>query len=191
MIFDPGVVIGLALVFGLCIVPVLVLLSHGVLRIESAKPRFLAAVAVCCLLWAVGSGLWVWSGSADALANSRAYLWFDVLAGAAILITATVAWGILWSLVCWGFTTSLLAALCGLGKPASKQAWFQAYGGGSSIENFADNRLSILLALGLARVDGDAIALTGKAGRFMAVLVSGLRKFYGVRDTASKGADHA
>lgn len=185
MMFNPGAIVGLALVCGFGVVPVLVLLSHDVLRIESAKPRFLAAVAVCCLLWAVGTGWLMWVSDQS---------WFDVLAGAAILVTATVAWGILWSLVCWGFTTSLLAALCGLGGPASRQAWFRAYGGGSSIENFADNRLSILLALGLARVDGHgdsaSIALTGTAGRFMAALVSGLRRFYGVSDTASKGASH-
>ena len=181
MMLNPGFVIGLALVCGFGMVPVLVLLSHGVLRIESAKTRFLAAVAVCCGVWAVGVGWLMWGSGRS---------WFDVLAGAAILITATVAWGILWSLVCWGFTTSLLAALCGLGSPASRAAWFGAYGGGSSIENFADNRLSILLALGLARVDGDSIALSGTAGRFMAGLVSGLRRFYGVHDTASKGAGH-
>ena len=172
MIFLPGAVIGLALFCGLCIVPVLVGLSHGPARIEAAKTRFLAAVAICFFAWAAGAGL----------LRSLAYpcVWYDILVSMAIIFTATVAWGMLWSLVCWGFTTSLLAALCTLDGPASRDAWFRAYGGGSSIADFSDNRLSILLALELAKAEGSSVALSGKAGKFMALLVLNLRKFYGI-----------
>lgn len=172
MIFLPGLVIGLALLCGVGIVPVLVALSHGPARIEAAKTRFLAAVTICCFVWAAGA----------CLLRFLAYpcSWYDVLASMAIIFTATVAWGMLWSLVCWGFTTSLLAALCTLNGPASRDAWFRSYGGGSSIADFSDNRLSILLGLGLARAKGSSVALSGRAGKFMALLVLNLRKFYGI-----------
>ena len=55
MIFLPGLVIGLALLCGVGIVPVLVALSHGPARIEAAKTRFLAAVTICCFVWAAGA----------------------------------------------------------------------------------------------------------------------------------------
>jgi hypothetical protein len=151
---------------------VLVAFSHGPARIEAAKARFLSAVAICFLIWVVGTCLCIWLGYPRS--------WYDVLASIAILFTATVAWGMLWSLVCWGFTTSLLAALFTLDGPASREVWFRAYGGGSSIVDFADNRLSILLALGLAKTDGTTVALSGKAGKLMALVVLSLRNFYGI-----------
>ncbi|WP_216195408.1 hypothetical protein [Polynucleobacter sp. UB-Tiil-W10] len=67
-----------------------------------------------------------------------------------------------------------------LDGPASREVWFRAYGGGSSIADFLDDRLSILLALGLTKVDGSSVALSGKAGKCMALLVLNLRKFYGI-----------
>ena len=172
MIFLPGAVIAISLLCGIGIVPVLIALSHGPARIESAKTRFLAAIAVCFLAWAFGACLLSILG--------YQFSYYDVLTSVAIIFTATVAWGMLWSLVCWGFTTSLLAALSSLDGPASRERWFRAYGGGSSIADFSDNRLSILLALGLARVEGSTVILSRKTGKFMALLVLNLRKFYGI-----------
>lgn len=172
MIFMPGVVIGLALFCGMGIVPALVAFSHGPARIEAAKARFLSAVAFCFLVWVVGACLRSWLG--------YPWSWHDVLASLAIIFTATVAWGMLWSLICWGFTTSLLAALCTLDGPAKQEEWFGVYGGGSSIADFADNRLSILLTLGLAKTEGSTVTLSGNVGKFMALVVLNLRKFYGI-----------
>lgn len=106
--------------------------------------------------------------------------WYDVLAGVMILFTATLTVGILWSLLCWGFTTSLLAALCAIDGAASRDEWFRAYGGGSSIADFADDRLSILLGLGLARTDGISVTMSGKEGRVIVSTVFALRRFYGL-----------
>ena len=172
MNFLPGAVIAISLLCGIGIVPVLITLSHGPARIESAKTRFLAAIAVCFFAWVLGASL--------LSALEYQFSWYDVLTSMAIFFTATVAWGMLWSLVCWGFTTSLLAALSSLDSSVNRERWFRAYGGGSSIADFSDNRLSILLALGLARVEGSTVILSGKAGKFMALLVLNLRKFYGI-----------
>lgn len=172
--FYPGPAAGLALVSGFAIVPVLVFLSHGALRIDSAQRRFLATVAFCVFAWIICVGIMTAGGIPVA--------WHDALAGVMLLITAIVAFGILWSLVCWGFTTSLLAALCAIEGAASRDDWFRAYGGGSSVDDFADDRLSVLLGLGLARMDGASVTLSGKAGRAMAGIVLALRRFYGLAD---------
>lgn len=172
MIFLPDAVIAISLICGVGIVPVLITLSHRPVRIESAKIRFLVAISVCFFAWVFGASLLSILG--------YQFSYYDVLASVVIIFTATVAWGILWSLVCWGFTTSLLAALCTLDGPASQERWFRAYGGGSSIADFSDDRLTILLALGLVRVEGSTVVLSVKAGKLMALLVLNLRKFYGI-----------
>ena len=60
MIFSPGVPISIALLCGFGIVPILVALSHGPVRIEDAKKRYLTAVAVsfftCRQLEIIGGG---------------------------------------------------------------------------------------------------------------------------------------
>lgn len=172
MFFYPGPATGFALLFGFSIVPVLVVLSHGAMRIDFAKRRFLVAIAFCVLAWVVCIGITMVTGSI--------ITWADLLAGSMILFTAIVAFGILWSLVCWGFTTSLLVALCAIDGAASRDQWFHVYGGGSSIAGFADDRLSILLGLGIAKTDGVSVTLSGKKGRVIAGIVFALRKFYGL-----------
>lgn len=172
MFFPPGAATSLALLFGFSIVPVLVVLSHGAVRIDSAKQRLLIAVAFCVIAWAICVSTLMVIGCTTS--------WPDILAGIMILFTAIVAFGILWSLVCWGFTTSLLAALCAINGAASRDEWFRAYGGGSSIADFADDRLSILLGLGIAKTDGTSVTLSGKAGRVIAFTVHALRRFYGL-----------
>jgi hypothetical protein len=168
----PGLATGSALVFGLLIAPLLVLLSHGALRIASERTRFLAAIGLCIVAW-------VACVTAVAAAGFPVR-WHDAVAGLLILATATIAFGILWSLVCWGFTTSLLAALCAASRAIDRDEWFCAYGGSSSIENFADDRLSVLLGSGMAEVDGRVVRLSGRLGRFTAQVVRAMRSFYGL-----------
>jgi hypothetical protein len=176
MILFPGFVVGLALLCGITIVPILVMLSHGELRIESAKSRFLCATIFCFLFWLMASILWV-----DEFGASEGFNFYgDFLAGAAILFTGIIAWGILWSLVCWGFTTSLALSLAGIGKPATDEMWFKAYGGGGSIEEFITDRLSILLALSLARKNERLISITSKKGTCIVIALVFLRRFYGI-----------
>lgn len=170
--FNPGLTVGLAILHGLLIVPVLVVLSHSFLRINPAKKRFMAAIAFCLLAWIICIIIMFLTGYSIS--------WAEVLSGIMILFTAIVAFGILWSLLCWGFTTSLLAALCKINRAASRDEWFQAYGGGSSIAGFADDRLSILLGLGIARIEGNSVMLSGNKGILLAFTVSVLRKFYGL-----------
>lgn len=174
MVFYPRLATGLALLFGFSIVPMLVVLSHGGVRIDSAKQRFLAAVAFCVFAWAICLGSMKVMGYTT--------FWPDVLAGIMILFTAIVAFGILWSLICWGFTTSLIAALCAIDGAANHAQWFDVYGGGSSIADFADDRLSILLGLGIAKTVGTSVILSGRKGRVIASTVRALRKFYGLSD---------
>jgi hypothetical protein len=176
MILFPGFVVGLALICGMSIVPMLVMLSHGRFRIGSAKTRFLRAAIFCFLIWLVTSMLWVYRSGESGVS----YFYIDFIAGAAIIFTGIVAWGILWSLVCWGFTTSLALSLANINQPATDEMWFKAYGGGGSIEEFTSDRLSILLALGLVEKKEGLISISSKAGRCMALALIHLRQFYAI-----------
>jgi hypothetical protein len=168
----PGPATGSALVFGFLMVPLLALLSHGALRIGSERNRFVVGIGLCIIAWVACVMM--------LMAAGLAVEWHDAAAGLLILATASVAFGILWSLVCWGFTTSLLAALCDATGPIDREAWFRAYGGGSSIEEFVDDRLSILLGSGIAESDGLRVGLSGRFGRFTAAVVRAMRRFYGL-----------
>jgi len=186
MILSPGFLIGLALICGFGIVPILILLSHGLLRIESAKSRFIYAVLFCLLIWFIGLILWVVKFDLNPPVNFYA----ELFAGAAILLTGIIAWGILWSIVCWGFTASLALALARVDQPATFEMWLDAYGGGSNIEDFTADRLSVLFSLDLAKKNEDLIFISGKAGHYIALIVVILRWFYGIKDPNHKGIIH-
>lgn len=168
----PGPATGSALMFGFLMVPLLAALSHGALRIDSERNRFLAAIGLCVVAWAICVTILVVGGFPVS--------WHDAAAGLLILATAAIAFGILWSLLCWGFTTSLLAALCATPRAIDRDEWFRAYGGGSSIEDFAEDRLSILLGSGIAESDGAVVRLSGRLGRLTATVVQAMRWFYGL-----------
>lgn len=182
MILSPGFLIGLALICGFGIVPIILLLSHGLLRIKSAKSRFIYAIVFCLLVWVVGLIFWVLKLDQNAPVDFYA----DLFTGAAILLTGIIGWGILWSIVCWGFTASLALALASIDQPASFEMWLDAYGGGSNIEDFTVDRLSVLLSLDLAKRNEDLIFISGKAGHYIALIVVILRCFYGIKDSNRK-----
>lgn len=169
----PGAEIALSLAFGVGIIPAVFMLGKGPLRIPSARDRFLVACIVCFLAWAL-----VVSGR---ILLGAPFDWVCILSGALILFTAAVAFGVLWSLLCWGFTSSLLAALCRDGNSLSRAQWFGVYGGGCSLQKFTDDRMSILLRLCLAKVHGSTVTLQCPRGRLMAAFLSAIRFCYGLR----------
>lgn len=170
---EPGAEIALSILFGMGIAPAVILFGNGLLRIPSTRNRFLAACAACFLAWAFAV--------ACRLLLGAPFDWVGILCGTLILFTAVVAFGIIWSLVCWGFTSSLLAALCRSGSHLSRAQWFGIYGGGCTLDKFTDDRMSILLRLGLARVQGTAVALQRPGGRLMAAVLCAIRSCYGLR----------
>ncbi|MCQ8782843.1 hypothetical protein [Mangrovibrevibacter kandeliae] len=167
----PGLASGLGLGLGLLLLPALILLSHPPLRIASLTARFAAAAGLALALFAAGIVLAALAGHSPA--------WADLLAGAMILAGAILSAFTLWTLVCWGFTTSLLLALARSGPAESHENWFREYAGGG-YRMFTQDRLGLLLRAGLVREAAGTVRLTGGRARAFARLADLLRRFYGL-----------
>ena len=169
----PGPAVCCGMVFGASILPLLLALSHGALRVRAEKTRFARATAIAVAGWAITVAVF----DATGWPTSRP----DVIAGALTFFTLMMAFEILWGLICWGFTSSLLAALAKSDRPLSAKEWFRVYGGGSSLAGFADDRLSLLLAAGLARRESASVIASGAAGRLVVAVVRAWRAWCGFR----------
>lgn len=168
----PGPATASGIVAGAAIPLVTFILSHRPFKITSLQHRFLISCGISFLVW----GAFVFTYAI----NAQSVLWSDMLSGILFFLTAIIAFGILWSLICWGFTLSLLKALAESQSAKNQTAWFALYGGGSTTQDFMYDRLSILLALGLAQHKNETIKLTSSSGHFMAIFVRILRKMYGL-----------
>lgn len=168
----PTPALALAFLFGFLTVPLLLLLARGPWRIVAEGRRFVLASVLA------GSG---WLLALIVLARcGYAAGGHELLAGALVLLTGFMAFWILWSILCWGFTTSLLIALVGADAAVDRDTWFRTYGGGSSIDGFAADRLSILLATGLARETDGAVILNRGFALPLARMIRALRRTHGV-----------
>jgi hypothetical protein len=168
----PSTVAGL--IAGAAILPTLMLFSHRPLRISSTTRRFPAAALLCLTAWAVAT--------AAAGLSGEPLAWYDMLAGALLLLAILWAAGVFWTLMCWGVTTSLLQALTRCGRPVDPDTWFREYAGGGDIEMFTRDRLSVLTASGLASWRGREISLNVPRALWLTLAVGILWRLYGVQE---------
>ncbi|WP_249129554.1 hypothetical protein [Bradyrhizobium japonicum] len=86
----------------------------------------------------------------------------DVLGGLFLLATAIMLCYVLFSLLAWGFTLTLLTSLVQAGRPLTSEQWAAAYMQGGDIGTFAHNRLKLLTGSGLVMTTDDKLAPTAK-----------------------------
>ena len=103
----------------------LLALSHGSLKMNAPGKRFVAAAAMAWMTWAVAM-----------LAVSP--VWVDLVTGALLLATASLAGFTLWTLIAWGLTLSMLLALARAGRPLSIEKW--AWNTRQAVDEFARDR---------------------------------------------------
>jgi hypothetical protein len=145
----------------------LLALSHGPLKVAAPGKRFVLAAAVAWVAWLA------------ATAATRPD-WVELVTGALLLATATLAGFTLWTLVAWGFTVSMLLALARAGRPLTADEWVLAHTRGEPLAAFAEDRLGVLLRLGLAEVRGGRVVMTPRRGRAFAKCAAALRKLFGL-----------
>lgn len=104
----------------------------------------------------------------------------DVLGGLLLLATAMMFCYILFSLLAWGFTVTLLTALVKSGRPLTLDQWAAAYMQGGDLGTFAHNRLKLLISSGLVVTAEGRLAPTAK-GVAVAHLVKLVRLSTGLR----------
>ncbi|MBB4375610.1 hypothetical protein [Bradyrhizobium sp. SBR1B] len=105
-----------------------------------------------------------------ALPGQRRY--DDVLGGLFLLATAMMFFYILFSLLAWGFTLTLLTALVKAGRPLTLEQWAVAYMQGGDLGTFTHNRLKLLVGAGMVITADGRLAPTAKG-----VAVARLVKF--------------
>ncbi len=162
----------LAIAFVAAFVPfgLLLLIARTAAPIPPGR-RFVLATATAWGIWLLGAA---W------LASSGPLPWQDLLASVFVLFGTSIAGFILWSLLAWGFTASLLLSLARAGEPVTLERLVADYTGGGTLRSFLENRLGVLLRLNLVRRDGDLIVVLGPPARAFAGLASGLRRWFGV-----------
>jgi hypothetical protein len=165
--FIPTLTVALSLAACGLLPAVLCGLSHGPLKVVAPGRRFVVAAGLTWAAWLVA-----------VVAVSPG--WVELVTGALLLATATLAGFTLWTLVAWGFTLSMLLALAHAGRPLSADEWARAYTGGKSLDAFARDRLGVLLRLGLAEVRGGEVAMTPCRGWAFARVTVALRKLFGL-----------
>lgn len=103
----------------------------------------------------------------------------SVVSGALLLSTAVVLWYVLWGLLAFGFTITLLTSIAESNGPFSEDEWVKAYTRGDDLAAFANNRLQLLLNASLLRKYGDLMVLT-RRGVFVAWIVRLIRRVQGL-----------
>jgi hypothetical protein len=86
----------------------------------------------------------------------------DVFGGFFLLATATMLCYILFSLLAWGFTLTLLTALVQAGRPLTLEQWAAAYMQGGDLGTFAHNRLKLLIGSGMVTAADGKLTPTTK-----------------------------
>ncbi|HVL11290.1 MAG TPA: hypothetical protein VM529_01910 [Gemmata sp.] len=145
----------------------LLVLSHGPFKVTAPGRRFVLAAGV------------VWTAWVATMIAVRPD-WVDLVTGALLLATATLAGFTLWTLVAWGFTVSMLLALARADRPLTVDGWALAYTRGKPLAAFAQDRLGVLLKLGLAEVRGGEVVMTPRRGRAFAKAATMLRRLFGL-----------
>ena len=153
----PPLAIWAALVASIAMPFLLIGYAHGPFSRLSLGQRFWAAMGTAVALWVV---MIVWI-AADTTRSAHAEMMFDLIAGAAVLLTAGLVVYSFWALASFGFTILMLVCLAKKGKPLSLDAWADAYGHEHSMRAFTQDRITVLVGMGLAEEHEGRIRLTG------------------------------
>ncbi len=101
------------------------------------------------------------------------------IAGVLVISSAVILFFLPWSVLCWGFTLSMLLRLAKSPKPLNQKQWAEAYAGALGTRGLSKNRATILLAFGFARLDKDDLVLT-RRGRLSAGCLRLISYFFGI-----------
>lgn len=84
----------------------------------------------------------------------------DVVGGTLLLATAMLLIYVIWSLLAWGFTLTLLTTLARSERPLTEADLAAAYAKGGDLGTLAHNRLKLLLRSGLVVADDGKVIAT-------------------------------
>lgn len=168
----PGPATATALILATGFAPLIVVLSHRPFRIADLRKRLLVGIAITDIIG-------VFAVVAFAIVGT-ALAWSDMIAGALVLVTAQWAFAVFWSLICWGFTLSLLQALKRLDRPAHVESWVREYAGSGGVDSLTRDRFSVLQKLKLVDENETSKLNVTPRGKAIAAIAHVLRFYYGL-----------
>jgi hypothetical protein len=164
----PGAAVAGSLAIGAAFPLLLVMLGHGPLRLESSGRRFRVAAL---LAFACYAG---WCLAVRKIATP------DLIAGALLMSAVMLVWMQVFGLLVWGLSISMLSVLNGAGRPLTRMEWIGLFTAGRGADLFGDNRLRVLMGMGMARIEGERFILT-PFGRLTALGLRVSRTLFGLR----------
>lgn len=109
--------------------------------------------------------------------NKFSFNW-EWIAGVFCISAVLLIGFMLWSVLCWGYTISMLLCLQRCDEIDSLQQWEIAYAGPTGVRELTLNRLKVLTGLGFAKVEKN-LSLT-KLGHLNARIFKIICKIFGV-----------
>lgn len=141
--------------------------ARGPFRRLTLGRRFGFAMGTAASAWILAT-IWI---ATSANTGTPTGLIFDVLAGAAIFMTASLVIYSIWALASFGYTTLMLVCLGNEDKPLTIDDWAAAYGHGYGMYSFAHDRVAVLTGTGLATRHDNQIRISGPLAGYFASFV--------------------
>ena len=131
--------------------------AHGPFGRLSLGRRFWLAMGTAAGFWLL---LIVWLAAVTEKSISSEF-GFDVVAGAAIMLTAGLVVYSIWGIASFGFTLLMLACLAEKAETLNLDAWAAAYGQGHGMHAFTKDRITVLIGTGFAEEREGQLRLRG------------------------------
>ena len=154
----------------------LLLFSRVAPKGGNPKHSLLAAIAFAPLM-AFGSSMVLFDVGAEA---SQVALG-DAIPALLLYLSVAMAVYSAWSLIGYGFTLSVLNTACSLNEPASVEQLAARFGGGYGLRAFLDDRMGVILAMGLMFRSGNHCELRGRGSFRFAAAVRLAMRIYSIR----------
>jgi len=102
------------------------------------------------------------------------------IAGDLYILSAILVGFMFWSVLCWGFTLSMLLCLEKRKNVESLQSWQVEYAGAIGIRGLSLDRASILISFGFSSIEGNYLVLS-KRGRSWGRIIQIMSRFFGIK----------
>jgi hypothetical protein len=167
----PPPVIAAAIAAGLAMSLLLLILGWGPTAWRPPGRRFKTSVVAGWILWVVICLVLPRSTSAPLL---------DWLAGAAVLVAATLLTINAWSLAVYGVTLNMLVTLANSNTPLDPDEWAGRFSGGHSVNQICLDRLGHLFFFGLACRQADTVHLVPRSGPAAVAILKAVNFIFGL-----------
>ena len=113
--------------------------------------------------------------------KSKGYVfsYWDICSGALLIISVLIFLFMIWSVLCWGYTISMLLCLSQPKSVTNLHDWEKLYTNTDSLLTLTRNRSQVLVWLGLAKIDKDIVQLTS-FGKLFSSMVNAIIRITGI-----------